>query len=47
MASIALPKIDFGSLQEAVLGQFKGLNPNDPPSWPLVPKALRDVPEKS
>jgi type IV pilus assembly protein PilO len=40
MASIALPKIDFGSLKDAVVGQFKGLNPNDPPSWPIVPKAV-------
>ena len=31
-------KFDAAALQQAVLGQFKGLNPNDPPSWPLVPR---------
>jgi type IV pilus assembly protein PilO len=31
-------KLDAASLQQAVLGQFRGLNPNDPPSWPLVPR---------
>jgi type IV pilus assembly protein PilO len=31
-------KIDAAALQQAVLGQFRGLNPNDPPSWPLVPR---------
>jgi type IV pilus assembly protein PilO len=25
-------------LQEQVTGQFKGLNPNDPASWPAVPR---------
>jgi len=33
-----IPKINFAALQQAVVGQFKGLNPNDPSSWPLVPR---------
>jgi len=39
MASIRLPKIDVARLQQAVLGQFRGLNPNDPGSWPVLPRA--------
>ncbi len=31
-------KINAAAIQQAVLGQFRGLNPNDPPSWPLVPR---------
>ena len=31
-------KFDAAALQQALLGQFRGLNPNDPPSWPLVPR---------
>ena len=31
-------KLDAAALQQALLGQFRGLNPNDPPSWPLVPR---------
>lgn len=38
MATRSLPKIDFTALQEQVTGQFKGLNPNDPASWPAVPR---------
>ena len=38
MATRSLPKIDFAALQEQVLGQFRGLNPNDPASWPAVPR---------
>lgn len=26
------------NLQQALLGQFRGLNPNDPASWPVLPK---------
>jgi type IV pilus assembly protein PilO len=43
MATRQLPKIskiDTAALQRALAGQFQGLNPNDPPSWPLVPRAL-------
>jgi type IV pilus assembly protein PilO len=38
MATRSLPKIDFTALQAQVTGQFKGLNPNDPSSWPVVPR---------
>lgn len=38
MATRSLPKIDFAALQGQVLGQFRGLNPNDPASWPVVPR---------
>jgi type IV pilus assembly protein PilO len=38
MATRSLPKIDFAALQAQVTGQFKGLNPNDPSSWPVVPR---------
>jgi type IV pilus assembly protein PilO len=39
MATIAAPRVDTVSLKEKVAAQFRGLNPNDPASWPLVPKA--------
>ena len=39
MASVAIPKIDFAAIQQKVAGQFRGLNPNDPASWPIVPRA--------
>lgn len=32
------PKVNSAALQQALIGQFKGLNPNDPASWPLVPR---------
>jgi type IV pilus assembly protein PilO len=38
MATKSLPKIDFAALQEGLLSQFKGLNPNDPASWPALPR---------
>jgi type IV pilus assembly protein PilO len=28
------------SLQQALAAQFRGLNPNDPPTWPMLPRAL-------
>ena len=31
-------KINVAGLQQALVGQFKGLNPNDPASWPLIPR---------
>ena len=31
-------KVNSAALQQALIGQFKGLNPNDPASWPLVPR---------
>ncbi|MDE2048515.1 MAG: type 4a pilus biogenesis protein PilO [Betaproteobacteria bacterium] len=30
--------IDFNQLGEKIASQFRGLNPNDPGSWPLLPK---------
>lgn len=38
MATKSLPKVDFSALQQKIQGQFRGLNPNDPASWPLVPR---------
>jgi type IV pilus assembly protein PilO len=32
------PKLNVAGLQQALLGQFRGLNPNDPASWPLIPR---------
>jgi len=31
--------IDAGAMMEQVASQFRGLNPNDPAAWPMVPKA--------
>lgn len=33
------PKLDTAALQEKIASQFRGLDPNDPASWPTVPKA--------
>jgi type IV pilus assembly protein PilO len=38
MATKSLPKFDFASIQQKIAGQFRGLNPNDPASWPVVPR---------
>ncbi len=38
MASSSTSKYSAAALQQAVVGQFKGLNPNDPSSWPAVPR---------
>ncbi len=38
MANVPKINIDFAALQENVTGQFKGLNPNDPSSWPAFPR---------
>ena len=35
----AAPKFDTAAFQEKIASQFRGLNPNDPASWPIVPKA--------
>jgi len=40
MASVALPKISLADLQQQVAAQFRGLNPNDPATWPLLPRLL-------
>lgn len=34
------PKINVAALDQALFGQFRGLNPRDPASWPGVPRAL-------
>jgi type IV pilus assembly protein PilO len=34
------PKVKTAALQQALVGQFKGLNPNDPASWPVLPRTL-------
>ena len=39
MATKTTPsKLDMGSFQQNLQSQFKGLNVNDPPSWPLLPR---------
>jgi type IV pilus assembly protein PilO len=30
--------VDFAAIQERFSSQFKGLNPNDPSTWPAIPK---------
>ena len=32
--------LNFGAMQERVQAQFRGLNPNDPSSWPALPRYL-------
>jgi type IV pilus assembly protein PilO len=39
MATIAEPRVDTAGLKDRIAAQFRGLNPNDPASWPLIPKA--------
>ena len=34
------PKFDAAAMQQALLAQFRGLNPNDPSTWPALPRAL-------
>jgi type IV pilus assembly protein PilO len=38
MATTTAPTRDAVPLKEKIASQFRGLNPNDPASWPLVPK---------
>ena len=40
MAKIPKLDIDFAGLQNSLKAQFVGLNPNDPPSWPALPRYL-------
>ncbi|MBC7600732.1 MAG: type 4a pilus biogenesis protein PilO [Polaromonas sp.] len=40
MASIATFRPDFSALLQGLKAQFVGLNPNDPPSWPALPRYL-------
>ncbi|HZY20091.1 MAG TPA: type 4a pilus biogenesis protein PilO [Ramlibacter sp.] len=39
MANTA-PKFDLAALQQKVVSQFQGLDPNDPATWPLLPRLL-------
>lgn len=34
------PSIDFAALQTRLRGQFEGLNPSDPATWPSLPRFL-------
>jgi type IV pilus assembly protein PilO len=38
MATLAKNNIDLNSVFESAAGQFRGLNPNEPGQWPLLPK---------
>lgn len=38
MAKIPKVSVDFAALQESLVSQFKGLNPNDPSTWPALPR---------
>lgn len=38
MATKQKINVDFAALQERIASQFRGLNPNDPSSWPAVPR---------
>ena len=38
MAEPSKPKIKSAPVQQALLGQFRGLNPKDPGSWPALPR---------
>lgn len=40
MAKIPKFNVDFSALKDNLKGQFSGLNPNDPPSWPVIPRYL-------
>ena len=40
MAKISKFNVDFSALQNGLKAQFVGLNINDPPSWPAIPRYL-------
>ena len=40
MAKIPKLNVDFSAWQDGLKAQFVGLNPNDPPSWPAIPRYL-------
>lgn len=40
MAAVSVPKVDFAVLQQRIVSQFRGLNPNDPATWPILPRLL-------
>jgi type IV pilus assembly protein PilO len=36
----AVPNVAIADFKEKIASQFRGLNPNDPASWPIAPKLL-------
>jgi type IV pilus assembly protein PilO len=40
MATTTAPTNDAPGLKDQIAAQFRGLNPNDPASWPLIPKLV-------
>jgi type IV pilus assembly protein PilO len=40
MAKSSKSSVDFVELQNRLKSQFVGLDPNDPPSWPAIPRYL-------
>ncbi|MBT9476921.1 type 4a pilus biogenesis protein PilO [Polaromonas sp.] len=40
MANIPKPSIGFADIKSKLQAQFSGLDPNDPPSWPALPRYL-------
>ena len=38
MAKLPKLNVDFAAVKEKLTSQFKGLNPNDPTSWPALPR---------
>jgi type IV pilus assembly protein PilO len=38
MATKSKNNVDFASLQDKLISQFRGLNTNDPSSWPALPR---------
>ena len=43
MATKPSLNIDFAALQNRLQSQFRGLNPNDPSSWPALPRYLLSI----
>lgn len=40
MATLPKPSVDFADIQSSLKDQFSGLDPNDPSSWPALPRYL-------
>jgi len=40
MAKTRTINVDFSAIQNSLKAQFSGLDPNDPPSWPALPRYL-------
>jgi type IV pilus assembly protein PilO len=40
---IKAPNIDFSALGDKIKGQFRGINPNDVATWPMLPRLLTCV----